>query len=127
MAVSETQKIQVYYNSACPVCRAGIESQRASMSACAGDIEWIDIDKNPGEVQNLGATVEEVRERLYVKDEQGRIHIGVEAFATLWRRTPRQRWLASLTKLPGVGAVSQGFYNLFAGYLYRWNRKKGHW
>jgi predicted DCC family thiol-disulfide oxidoreductase YuxK len=127
MTVSETQKPQVYYNGACPVCRAGIESQRTVMGMCAADIEWVDIDKNLDTVQGLGATVEEVRERLYVKDERGHIYIGVEAFSVLWCRTPRQRWLASLIKLPVVGAISQGFYNLFARCLYRWNRKKGHW
>jgi predicted DCC family thiol-disulfide oxidoreductase YuxK len=125
--LSETPKPQVYFNSACPVCRAGIDSQREVMGLYGIDIEWIDINKNPEAVWQLGATVEEVRERLHIKDEQGRIHVGSEAFKALWVRTPTQRWLGSLLGLPILSSIARALYNVFARYLYQWNRKKGHW
>jgi hypothetical protein len=35
---------KVYYNSACPVCNAGIKDQRQRMEACGlKDIEWVDV------------------------------------------------------------------------------------
>jgi len=34
-------KLKVFYNSACPVCDAGIRGQRERMAGCALDIQWI--------------------------------------------------------------------------------------
>ncbi|MGH8588498.1 MAG: DUF393 domain-containing protein, partial [Gammaproteobacteria bacterium] len=35
---------KVYYNSACPVCNAGIKDQRRRMEACGIEgIEWVDV------------------------------------------------------------------------------------
>lgn len=49
----------VYYNSACPVCVAGITSQREKMQAC--NIQWIDVHNNPAAVLEVGADLEFVR------------------------------------------------------------------
>jgi predicted DCC family thiol-disulfide oxidoreductase YuxK len=119
---------QVFYNSACPVCRAGVESQRGSMEACGlNNVEWIDVHQNPEAVKEVGASLEQVRERLYVKDEQGNIKIGADAFAELWTRTSKQRWMGRLIRLPIVRSVARLAYNVFARYLYRWNRRKKRW
>jgi len=59
---------KVYYNSACPVCNAGIKDQRRRMEACSiKDIEWIDVHSNPDALSEVGASLEQVRERLYVR------------------------------------------------------------
>lgn len=118
---------QVFYNSACPVCKAGIDAQRADMQACGIDAEWIDVHANPQAVEQLGASLEDVRERLYVRNEQGEVRIGADAFTELWSRTPGQRWLARVWRLPLLRSLGRGLYNAFARQLYRWNRRKGHW
>jgi predicted DCC family thiol-disulfide oxidoreductase YuxK len=98
------------------------------MEACGlNDVEWIDVHKNPDAVKEVGASLEQVRERLYVKDEQGRIKFGAEAFAELWTRTPRQRWLGKLVRLPLISPAARLVYNGFARCLYRWNLRKKHW
>ena len=38
-------KSTVYFNSACPVCRTGIEWQQGRASSC--EIEWIDVHHAP--------------------------------------------------------------------------------
>jgi predicted DCC family thiol-disulfide oxidoreductase YuxK len=119
---------KVYYNSACPVCNAGIKGQRRRMEACGiADVEWVDIHSTPGAVEEVGAALEEVRERLYVKDANGQLHIGADAFAHLSSRTHCQRWLAMLVQLPVLRQLARLVYNIFARLLYRWNRAKGHW
>ncbi len=125
--MSEAPKPQVFYNSACPVCKAGIDSQRANMQACGIDAEWIDVHAAPQAVAQLGASLEDVRERLYVKDESGAVRIGADAFTELWSRTPGQRWLGRLLRLPVLRPLGHWLYNVFARQLYRWNRRKGHW
>jgi predicted DCC family thiol-disulfide oxidoreductase YuxK len=68
-----------------------------------------------------------VRERLHVVDEMGRINVGADAFAALWRNTPRERWMARLVRLPTMRALARGACNWFAARLYAWNRSKKRW
>jgi predicted DCC family thiol-disulfide oxidoreductase YuxK len=119
---------KVYYNSACPVCNAGIKDQRQRMEACGiKDVEWVDIHANPDAVSEVGASLEQVRERLHVKDADGELNIGADAFTRLWSKTPSQRWLASLLRLPVLKPLTHLAYNAFARLLYQWNRAKRHW
>jgi predicted DCC family thiol-disulfide oxidoreductase YuxK len=119
---------KVYYNSACPVCNAGIKDQRQRMEACGiRDIEWVDVHANPEAVSEVGASLEQVRERLYVKDADGQLNIGADAFTRLWSQTPGQRWFAKLLRLPILKQLMRLAYNTFARALYQWNRAKRHW
>jgi predicted DCC family thiol-disulfide oxidoreductase YuxK len=119
---------KVYYNSACPVCNAGIKDQRQRMEACGiKDIEWVDVHAHPEAVSEVGVPLEQVRERLYVKDPDGQLNVGADAFTTLWSQTPGQRWLARLLRLPVLKQLTHLAYNVFARLLYQWNRAKRHW
>ena len=120
-------KVRVYYNSACPVCDAGIGAHRRHMEACNVDAEWIDIHREPQRLEDIGATQEFVRERLHVVDESGAVRIGAEAFEALWDQTPPRRWLASVLRMPVIRVVAGPAYNGFAAGLYRWNRWRGRW
>ncbi|HVE52427.1 MAG TPA: DUF393 domain-containing protein [Ramlibacter sp.] len=115
----------VYYNSACPVCDAGIRSERDRLQGC--DIRWVDVHRQPGAVQPLGAELEAVRERLHVVDARGRLHVGGDAIAELLAQSPGGRPFARLLRLPVVRQVAAAVYDLFAAVLYRWNRRRGHW
>jgi predicted DCC family thiol-disulfide oxidoreductase YuxK len=119
--------IKVFYNSACPVCRAGIEKQRTGMAGCDVDIRWTDVHRDAAEIRALGYELEAVRERLHVLDEDGRMHIGADAFAALFRRTPARRRLAAIMQLPAVRQALAAGYNRFAAALYWWNRRRGRW
>lgn len=117
--------IQVFYNSACPVCDAGIRGQRERMAACA--VQWVDVHAQPQAVQAVGAPLEAVRERLHVVDEQGRVQVGADALATLWLATPGQRWLGRVVRSRLVKPIAHAAYNVFARILYGWNRRRGNW
>ena len=119
---------KVYYNSACPVRNAGIKGQRQCMEACGiEDIEWVDVHTNPEAVSEVSASLEQVRERLHVKESDGQLNVGADAFTRLWSQTRGQRWLAKLLRLPVLKQLTHLAYNVFARLLYRWNRAKGHW
>jgi predicted DCC family thiol-disulfide oxidoreductase YuxK len=119
---------KVYYNSACTICDAGIKDQRRRMEGRGlKDIEWVDVHTHPEMVSELGASLEEVRERLHVKDSDGRISVGSDAFTHLWSQTHGQRWLATILQLPALKQVMRLMYNLFARLLYRWNLAKKNW
>jgi len=117
--------IRVFYNSACPVCNAGIKSQQKKSSISKVEYEDVHLDNDLAE--QLNAPLEFVRERLHVVDENQQLQVGMDAFITIWRHSPKERWKATLFSLPGVHAVSVLGYNVFARGLYRWNQSKKHW
>jgi predicted DCC family thiol-disulfide oxidoreductase YuxK len=115
--------LQVLYNGACPICAAGIRHQQGQLTAC--EVQWDNVHADPGITPALGLELEAVRERLHVRDAQGRLHIGVDAFIALWRVTPGQRWRAEL--LACTRWLAAPLYNVIARRLYRWNLRRGHW
>ncbi len=119
---------KVYYNSGCPVCKAGIENQQRQMQQCEiNHIEWIDIHTNPQTITELGHSLEELRERLHIRDGNGELHIGIDALIRLWQQTPHQRWLAAVVQLPLIHSLARLAYNGFAKLLYGYNRILKHW
>lgn len=120
-------KLKVYYNSACPVCNAGIRGQKRRMDGGPVELEWIDIHSRPDALEEIGARHEFVRERLHVVDEKGELRVGAEAFRALWTHTPGQRGLARLMGLPLLNWLSEWAYNAFAAVLYAWNRANRRW
>lgn len=120
---SASEPAVVYYNSACPVCDAGVRGQRERMRDCA--IEWRDVHAEPELAAQLGIDIEQLRERLHVRDTSGRMLVGDQAFAGLWAATPGQRSLARLVR--SMHWLAGPLYKVFARLLYRWNRWRGHW
>ena len=120
-------RTRVYYNSACPVCAAGIAGQKRRMDGCAAGVEWIDVHADNARATEIGAELEFVRERLHVIDERGAKRVGAEAFEVLWGLTPGQGALARISRLPVLRSVFRWAYNGFAAILYRWNRRNRRW
>ena len=118
---------KVYYNSACPVCDAGIRCQRVKLDACGASVEWIDVHAENQAAAEVGADLEFVRERLHVVDTQGELHVGADAITELMAATPRRHWVARVVRLPVVRQFARHAYNAFAAHLYRWNRRNGRW
>ena len=117
--------MKVYYNSACPVCKAGIEGQKAKESIC--EIQWKDIHQFNNIVSEVNADLDSVRERLHVVDENGQVQIGFDAFLAIWQHSPNERWKSKLLGLLLVRQFCKVVYNLFAAALYMWNKSNKHW
>jgi predicted DCC family thiol-disulfide oxidoreductase YuxK len=128
MPETATPKVpKVYYNSLCPVCRAGVENQRRRMAAVGAAAEFCDINEHPEALAEIGASMEAVRERLHVREADGNVAIGADSFIALARVTRGQGWLARLASLPLLKPLLHLAYNAFAARLYRWNRRRGRW
>lgn len=126
MSETSNRTATVYYNSACPVCDAGICAMRERLAGDGG-VQWVDVHRHPEVLDALGLDLETVRERLHVADAQGRMQVGADALAAALRRMPRWGWLAAPLRWWGVRHVTHLAYNAFARGLYRWNRARGHW
>jgi predicted DCC family thiol-disulfide oxidoreductase YuxK len=124
-------KPKLYYNSACPVCRTGIEQQRATMDASlpAGSeaITWCDIAETPEAAQEIDRSVDQIRHSLHMVDENGRLLVGADVAIAVWGMTPGRRWLGRLVGLPGIRQLARWGYNRFADRLFAWNRRQGRW
>jgi predicted DCC family thiol-disulfide oxidoreductase YuxK len=126
-AVKPLAKTKVYYNSACPVCNAGIRYQQRKLGTASDDVEWIDVHSRNEAACDVNPDLEVVRERLHVVDNEGDLHVGADAFAELWSKTPGQTAWARIARTPGLRIFGQGIYNGFAALLYRWNRINRRW
>ena len=121
--------LTVFYNTRCPVCDYGISRQKRRLIAAvrAGAIIFKDINLEPDALKAHGAGIEDIRRRLHALDGQGRLLVGADVAAAIWRLTPGEGWLATLTANRLTAPVSRFVYNRFADALYAWNRSKGHW
>jgi len=119
------KQISVLYNSACPVCNAGIRRERNRMQNSG--VRWRDIHTEPGVLDNTGLEKEFVRQRLHVVDDAGNQYIGIDAFIALWNASPAQAWKARLFSFPVIHRLSVVAYNVFAWLLYKFNRLLKRW
>ena len=129
MGEAKTGKLTVWYNTKCPVCDAGIDFQRNRLvkAARAGAIEFRDINLESEALSRFGATLEDIRRRLYGLDASGTLHIGADCAIEIWRRTPGDHWLASTFGARPIRPLTRLAYDAFARLLYTWNRRKKHW
>lgn len=125
----ETGQIEVFYNSACPVCRAGMDEQRTALENAGhtDDTTFVDMTLSPEALAQDGLTLDHVRRHFYVRDADGNLQRGADAAAVLWRMTPRRRWLGWLVSTPFIRPLARASYDWFADRLYNWNTRKGRW
>ena len=128
---TQYKQLTVFYNSACPVCNAGIELQKRRMPGVS--VEWNDIHKNNELISQLtqrnrtDVKLDFIRKRLHVKDSTGEIQVGLDAFITLWKNSPGEHWKARILSLPVIHGITSIFYNIFALFLFHWNKYERHW
>ncbi len=122
-----TPPLTVWYNTRCPVCKAGIDWQRNRLlrAVRAGDITFKDINFEPDALAAYGARLDDIRRRLHATDATGALFIGADCAREIWRRTPGDAWLYWLARCSGP--VGRWAYDGFADLLYTWNKKRGHW
>lgn len=122
---TDDERLKVYYNSACPVCRAGIHAQKDKSTAC--EIEWADVHSENDAVDEINQELSTVRKYLHVKNARGELMVGIDAFIALWEQSPKQIWMARLFSLPLIRPIASVGYKLFAHVLYAFNRLMRHW
>lgn len=111
------------YNGSCPVCRTEIEHYQRLDAGSKRKLGWHDIS-GPDEPPTCGVGSEAMRRRLHVLDSDGRLLVGVPAFARIWELLPRYRWLARLVRLPVVSTLAPYLYEPLAAGLYTWDRQR---
>jgi predicted DCC family thiol-disulfide oxidoreductase YuxK len=116
-------EVHILYNGACPVCRAEIHHYRKASDKAGAAMRFEDF--NTVDLETWRMTEDQAARRLHARLPDGRIVSGVEAFALIWERLPRSRWLARLVRLPLINPVAEMAYNRIAApVLYRRHKRR---
>jgi predicted DCC family thiol-disulfide oxidoreductase YuxK len=102
--------LTVLYDGACPLCRREIGVYRGlqpNAPLCFADVS------DPASPVPHGTTRAQLLARFHVRDSDGRLHSGAEAFLALWAVLPGWRWLARVGRLPGAAWAMERVYRLF--------------
>jgi predicted DCC family thiol-disulfide oxidoreductase YuxK len=108
--VNETPPLTVLYDGACPLCRREIgvyRGLRPNTPVCFADVSDTALPL-PG-----GTTREQLMARFHVRQADGRLLSGAQAFLALWAALPGWRWLARVGRVPGVAWMMERVYQLF--------------
>jgi predicted DCC family thiol-disulfide oxidoreductase YuxK len=109
----ETAKpVTVYYDGACPVCTREIGVYRA----CAGaeHVVWVNVGApDMGERAAPDLTRADALARFHVRDADGQLVSGAQAFAALWLVLPAWRWLGYVARMPVIAPFLELFYRCF--------------
>ncbi len=95
-------EITVFFDGACPLCRAEIGHYRRSRGA--DRLAFVDVARGDA-ADRLGPDLsrEGALERFHVRTDDGRFVSGAAAFARLWLTLPGWRWLGRLVSLRILG------------------------
>jgi predicted DCC family thiol-disulfide oxidoreductase YuxK len=106
-----TERLTVIYNDTCPICSREVASYRREAEAAGLPLSFEGL-ASPERIQ-AGLTEDAAARRFHVvRDDE--IISGVDAFAILWDRLPRWRWLARIVRLPVIHGLARAAYDRLA-------------
>lgn len=120
-AMTQIPQIDVYYDGGCPICRWEVDLY-AKMDKQAR-IRWTAIETLADTALPAGKTREDLLGRFHVRDlHETEWHIGVDAFARIWRTLPGLRRVAWLFSVPALRQITQVAYRIFLRWQ-SWHRR----
>lgn len=110
MSVADsTPDLTVYFDGSCPLCRREISLYQDLPSKQL--LRWVDVS-TPTALP-CGLTCALAMRRFHVRDAQGRLYSGAEAFSVLWRCFAGWRVLGWMTAVPPLSWLAEAAYRLF--------------
>jgi predicted DCC family thiol-disulfide oxidoreductase YuxK len=107
--VPATADLTVFFDGSCPLCRREIALYRGLPSK--QHIHWVDVS-TPTALP-CGLSCELAMRRFHVRDANGQLHSGAQAFSVLWRCFAGWRVLGWLTAVPPLSWLAEAAYRLF--------------
>ena len=108
--LDQAAPLTVLYDGACPLCRREIGVYRdlkPTTPVCFSDVSDT-AQPLPG-----GTTREQLLARFHVRQADGQLLSGAQAFLALWAALPGWRWLALVGRVPGAAWAMERAYRLF--------------
>ena len=99
--------ITIYYDGSCPLCRREIDWYRRR-GTLASFCDVSDPNKVPDDL-----TPEQAMARFHIRDQDGSLRDGAEAFVIVWAYTPGLTWAARLLRRGPLVWLLERCYRLF--------------
>lgn len=110
----------VFYDGGCPLCRAEIQTYQKAKGA--DRVCWVDAnvcyESDLGEGLNRSSALA----RLHVRQANGDLVSGARAFVVIWQTLPHWRWLALISKMPGMLPLIELTYLSFLKFRRLWRK-----
>ena len=103
--------VNVFYDGSCPLCIAEIGIYRRCVGA--EGMTFIDVSMNDTGTIVTGLDKATALKRFHVRDADGVLISGAEAFGNLWHSLPAWRWLGRIVLLPGMLQATEVIYRAF--------------
>jgi len=114
----------ILYNGACPICRREIEHYQHLDGDGRKALDFADISEAHPTLKKLSLSQDSAKRRLHVLDADGRLLVGIPAFAAIWELLPRYRWLSTMSRLPVLRNLLAWMYELVALGLYHLEKRR---
>ena len=110
--------ISVFFDGKCNLCSKEINYYQRI--APKNTFNWVDITKNPDELDRFEIKLSDGLRLMHVADSNGNISTGVDAFIIMWKQIKYWKFLGLFVSLPIVKQIANLLYRYFADW--RFNR-----
>jgi predicted DCC family thiol-disulfide oxidoreductase YuxK len=108
------ETLTVLYDGACPLCQREIAHvKRLAQRRSDSSLCFVDISSAQETDASFAADRAVLLARFHVQRADGSRLDGARAFVAMWSRLPGWRWLARLSRLPGMLALMEVAYRGF--------------
>ncbi len=108
----ESKQGAVYYDGLCLACSAEIGHYRKLPGSSA--FEFVDITAPEFDAGSHGLNPRDVHNVMHVRDADGVLHRGVDAFRAIWKELPRYHFLFKLSDTAAVRPLLDLGYKAFS-------------
>ena len=107
--------LTIFHDDSCVICRTEMARFYSIYSA---DMDLIALSHGADELEQYGIKLEDALTLMHVIDEQGKLHIGMDAIRLMYRRLgkPKTAWF---TSLPVLRVFFDWLYPIFARHRYK--------
>ena len=105
-----TDKLRVFFDGGCPLCRKEIGLYKDADKA--GAIDWLDVSAEQ-QAGSLPLAKQLLLARFHVQTSDGELISGARAFIKMWRHLPGWHWLARICSIPGIPSILEIGYRGF--------------
>ena len=107
--------LTIFYDDSCPICRTEI---LGFYSIYPQDMNLISLSQGANELVRHNIKLEDALTLMHVIDEQGRLHIGMEAIRVMYHRLGKSK-TAWFTSLPVLNGFFNWLYPIIARHRYK--------
>lgn len=111
-AFRESKKVRVYYDGLCHLCSREINHYRGMTGA--ERIVFIDITEAAFNATEEGLDPVKVHKTMHVRDADGHLRLGVDAFITIWTELPALRFVVPMARAKPIHLLLTLLYSTFA-------------